>query len=280
MSHDERTTQLIQAAVAGQATESDLAELDARLAESAEQFVMRDEIESIARRLKGMAPATRASVKDAVLNEISHEETQKIVPFRARRRLVAVASWAIAASLVVVEHTKNAISTSYLKLAPADSPLAGELSGSRIEPTRDVGPNRLLVPAKAAGRTVGAIERRPFDQDDGEPGARSDRVDHLGVQDLLPVGQPRVLQPGEGAHNPKARRRQMEQMVEGGKIPAQVSNLRRGELRLGQLGQHDGLATAVDPTLKKRLDAVGDLELLRRVAGHRNADGVPARRRL
>lgn len=101
MSHDERTTQLIQAAVAGQATESDLAELDARLAESAEEFVMRDEIESIARRLKGMQPATRASVKDAVLHEISHEETQKIVPFRSRRRLVAVASWAIAASLVV-----------------------------------------------------------------------------------------------------------------------------------------------------------------------------------
>lgn len=31
---------------------------------------------------------------------------------------------AIAAGLVVVEHTKNAVSTSYLKLAPADSPLS------------------------------------------------------------------------------------------------------------------------------------------------------------
>src|SRR3954452_17160923 len=101
MSHDERTTQLIQRAVDGQATESDLAELDTRLAESAEELVMRDEIESIARRLNGMAPAVRPSVKNAILNEISHEETQKIVPFRSRRRLVAVASWAIAASLVV-----------------------------------------------------------------------------------------------------------------------------------------------------------------------------------
>lgn len=101
MSHDERTTQLIQRAVDGQATESDLAELDAKLAESAEELVMRDEIESIARRLKGMPPAVRPSVKNAILNEISHEETQKVVPFRSRRRLVAVASWAIAASLVV-----------------------------------------------------------------------------------------------------------------------------------------------------------------------------------
>ena len=101
MSHDERTTQLIQRAVDGQASETDLAELDARLAESAEELVMRDEIESIARRLNGMPAAARPSVKTAVLNEISHEETQKIVPFRSRRRLVAVASWAIAASLVV-----------------------------------------------------------------------------------------------------------------------------------------------------------------------------------
>lgn len=101
MSHDERTNQLIHRAVEGQATAGDLAELDALLAESAEELVMRNEIESIARQLKNMPPAARPGIKEAVLNEISHEETQKIVPFRSRRRLVAVASWAIAASLVV-----------------------------------------------------------------------------------------------------------------------------------------------------------------------------------
>ena len=101
MSHDERTTLLISRAVEGQATESDLAELDALLAESAEEFVMRDELESIARQINGIPSAVRPSVKSAILNEISHEETQKIVPFRSRRRLVAVASWAVAASLVV-----------------------------------------------------------------------------------------------------------------------------------------------------------------------------------
>ena len=114
MSHDERTSQLIQSAVAGQATDNELAELDALLAESAEEFVMRDEIESIARQMKRMPSTVRPSVKDAILSEISHEETQKIVPFRSHRRLVAVASWAIAASLVVafgvyqfVEHQQS-----------------------------------------------------------------------------------------------------------------------------------------------------------------------------
>jgi hypothetical protein len=101
MSHDERTTQLIHRAVEGQATESDLAELDLLLSENAEGFVMRDEIESIARRLNGMPAAARPSVKEAILHEISHEETQKVVAFRPRRRLVAVAAWAVAASLVV-----------------------------------------------------------------------------------------------------------------------------------------------------------------------------------
>ena len=127
---------------------------------------------------------------------------------------------------------------------------------------------------------VGAVERCPFDQEDGERGARSDRVDHLGVQDLLPVRQPRLLRPGEGAHEPQARRGQVEQTVEGGEVLAQVGDLWRGELRLGQLGQHHRLAPAVDPALEERLDAVGDLELLRRVARvHRNAVDGPGRRR-
>ena len=104
MSHDERTNELIQLAVAGRATEHDLAELDGLLAESAEAFVMRGEIEAIARKLNRMPLALdeTPSVKEAVLNKISHEETAKIVAsFRPRRRFVAITAWAIAASLVV-----------------------------------------------------------------------------------------------------------------------------------------------------------------------------------
>ena len=50
-------------------------------------------------------------------------------------------------------------------------------------------------------------------------------MNHLGVQDLLPVRQPRVRWPGEGAHEPQARRREVEQVVEGGEVLAQVADL-------------------------------------------------------
>ena len=102
MSHDERTNELIQMAVAGNATERDLAELDQMLAESAEEDVIRGEIESIALQLKGMPVAVLPAIKESVLTKISHEETAKIVAsFRPKRRFAAITAWAIAASLVV-----------------------------------------------------------------------------------------------------------------------------------------------------------------------------------
>ncbi len=78
----------------------------------------------------------------------------------------------------------------------------------------------------------------------------------------------------------------MEQVVETRHVLAQVSDQGRVQLRFGQLGQHHGLATAVDPALQERLDAVGNLELLGRVASGRKAavggpdpgSGGPARR--
>ena len=76
-------------------------------------------------------------------------------------------------------------------------------------------------------RLAGAVQGGPFDQEDGERGARSDRVDHLGVQDLLPVRQPRVLWPSEGAHEPQTWRRQVKPMVEGGEVRAQVGDVWR-----------------------------------------------------
>jgi hypothetical protein len=65
------------------------------------------------------------------------------------------------------------------------------------------------------------------------------------------------------------RRRQVEEMIEDGEVLAEVRDVRWRELRLGELGQHHRFAAAVDSALEERLDAVGDLELVRRVAGGR-----------
>jgi hypothetical protein len=59
----------------------------------------------------------------------------------------------------------------------------------------------------------------------------------------------------------------MEHVVEGRHVLAHVGDVGRVQLRFGEFGQHDSLAAAVDPAVEERLDAVGHLELLRRVAG-------------
>ena len=79
--------------------------------------------------------------------------------------------------------------------------------------------------------------------------------------------------------DPHPRGRQVEQAVEGRHVLAHVGDQRRVQLRFREFGQHDGLAAAVDPAVEERLDPVGHLELLRRVAGghgvavHRGATG-------
>src|SRR5439155_18552937 len=42
--------------------------------------------------------------------------------------------------------------------APAHSPLAAEVSGSRVDPDYDPPPDRVLVPARAGERLLGALE--------------------------------------------------------------------------------------------------------------------------
>ena len=101
MSHEERTTELIHLAVDGEATETDLKELDDLLAQSAEARVMRDEIENIVRQLNGIPVVEPPHIKEQVLSEISHANTLRVVPFRPRRRFAAVAVWAVAAALVI-----------------------------------------------------------------------------------------------------------------------------------------------------------------------------------
>ena len=142
-----------------------------------------------------------------------------------------------------------------------------------IWPARAEGDDAALRGAQPQGgdrgrdRLPGAVQGGSLDQDDGERGAGSDRVDHFGVQNLLPKGEPGVHRAGEGAHHLQARRRQVVQAVVGGEVLAQVGNHGRVRLRLGEFRQHHGLAAAVDPAPEERLDAVGGLELLRRVTG-------------
>src|SRR5579872_5775219 len=50
-------------------------------------------------------------------------------------------------------------------VAPPDSALAAEVSGSRVAPGQEEGAQRLLVPARAAGEIVGAIELIRVDGD-------------------------------------------------------------------------------------------------------------------
>ena len=64
----------------------------------------------------------------------------------------------------------------------------------------------------------------------------------------------------------------MEQLVELREISADVAGRKR-ELRLGQLGQHDGLAAAVRSVFEQRQDAVRRLELTRRVT---RSEGIAA----
>ena len=153
------------------------------------------------------------------------------------------------------------------ELGVVDAVLPADLAG------RAEGDDAALRGAQPQGgdrgrhRLAGAVQGGPLDQDDGERGAGSDRVDHFGVQDLLAEGEPGVHRAGEGTHHLEPRRRQVVQAVVGGEVLAQVSNHGRVRLRFGEFRQHHGLAAAVDPAPEERLDAVGDLELLRRITG-------------
>src|SRR5487761_1119914 len=105
-----------------------------------------------------------------------------------------------------------------------DAVLTADLAG------RAKGDNAPLRGAQPQGGYRGsdgvvcAVQGGPFDQDDGERGARRDRVDYLGVKDLLPEGEPGVRGVGEGAHHLQARRRQVEEAVEGSKVPSKVTD--------------------------------------------------------
>ncbi|MGZ7078669.1 MAG: hypothetical protein ACXVJT_04555 [Thermoanaerobaculia bacterium] len=103
MSPEQRTTELIHLAVDGEATEHDLEELDDLLGKSAEARIIRDEIEDLVRQLNGFPPAEPPQLKQAILEQIRSRSTpSNVVPIHSRRRRVfAIAAWAVAASIVV-----------------------------------------------------------------------------------------------------------------------------------------------------------------------------------
>ena len=109
------------------------------------------------------------------------------------------------------------------ELGTVDAVLSADLPGRAERDDATLGGAQPQGGDRRHDGVVRAVEGCPFDQDDGERGARRHRVDHLGVQDLLPEGEPGVSRVGEGAHHLKARRRHVEQAVEGGEVLAQVS---------------------------------------------------------
>ena len=116
-------------------------------------------------------------------------------------------------------------------------------------------------------RVVGVVQGRRRDQEDDQGGIGGERVHHLDVQHLLAESQPGGTGPGQRGDDPHPRGRQAEHVVEGRHVLAHVGDQGRVQPRFGEFGQHHGLAAAVDPAVEERLDAVGHLELLRRVAG-------------
>ena len=110
----------------------------------------------------------------------------------------------------------------------------------------------------------GVVEGRPLHQDFDDGGPRGDGVHHLGIQHLFSIGQPGRCRRRKRADDPDSSCGQVEQLVELREISADVAGRKR-ELRLGQLGQHDGLAAAVGSVFEQRRDAVRRLELTRRV---------------
>src|SRR5437763_1249430 len=82
------------------------------------------------------------------------------VPLGEALELVArVAVDALPVELAVVRVLDEADGTLVARaVAPPDSPLAGEVTGSRVEPGTDPGADRLLVPARVAERIVGGLE--------------------------------------------------------------------------------------------------------------------------
>lgn len=106
---DERTLELIQLAVDGEATESDRAELDAILTNSAEARTMWEAMRDVARRLDGVPVAEPPHVRPAVLERIrssvrtdfSRSRLTRVGPYTFRRRTVLAVVYAVAAAIVI-----------------------------------------------------------------------------------------------------------------------------------------------------------------------------------
>jgi len=106
---DDRTLELIHLAIDSEATESDRAELDAILANSAEARAMFEAMRDVARRLDGVPTAEPPHVRPAVLEKIrssvrtgfSPSRLTEVGPNPFRRRTVLAVVYAVAAAVVI-----------------------------------------------------------------------------------------------------------------------------------------------------------------------------------
>ena len=95
-----------------------------------------------------------------------------------------------------------------------------------------------------------------WDQHDVEGGAERDRVDHLGVLDLLVARDVGRADRAMVVMTRTLAGGQAEPAIEGGQVLAYIGGRPRG---LGQLGQDHDLAAAADAPAQQRRDAVGHL---------------------
>ena len=100
---DDRTLELIQLAIDGEATESDRAELDAILTNSAEARAMYEAMRDVARQLDGVPMAEPPHVRPVVMERIRSRTVWRRPPPAAafRRRTVLAVIYAVAAAIVI-----------------------------------------------------------------------------------------------------------------------------------------------------------------------------------
>jgi hypothetical protein len=106
---DDRTLELIQLAIDGEATESDRAELDAILANSPEARAMFEAMKDVARQLDavpmaeppGVRPAVMERIRSSVRTGFGLSRPTKVGPHTFRRRTVLAVIYAVAAAIVI-----------------------------------------------------------------------------------------------------------------------------------------------------------------------------------
>jgi hypothetical protein len=117
MSDNERTLELIQAAIDGEATEKERAELAQILANSAEARESDRALREVVARLDAVVFADPSPMRQRILEDIRRSRaSRKVIPFAPRRRAVLAAAYGVAAAVVIafalnrfIEHREHPV---------------------------------------------------------------------------------------------------------------------------------------------------------------------------